>query len=162
MTQILVTGSQWAHLGHRSVEAVLDELLESAKRDVIMTVYLATATNELLRQVRRLLERGVEVRLIFNDWPNVKPKLKQSLPSLATRYSHLYLYSFDTRRVRSVLHAKAVAVDGSRAIVGSANLSRAALLWNYEMGVLLEGPAAQSVSRVLYGLISTSTVSAIS
>jgi phosphatidylserine/phosphatidylglycerophosphate/cardiolipin synthase-like enzyme len=155
---ILVTGGAWTHLGHRTVDAVMEELLAQARRDVVMTVYLATATREFAKHVTGLLERGVEVRLIFNDWTGLSPTLRGGLSELALRFEGLRLFQFVDPEGRGVLHAKAVSVDSIKAIVGSANLSRAGMLWNYEMGVLLEGPDAEEVSRLLYGLISSDKI----
>ncbi len=39
------------------------------------------------------------------------------------------------------MHAKALVVDGRRALVGSANLTHRALAYNLELGVLVRDPA---------------------
>lgn len=48
---VLATGIVWARQGGRTIDAVMRELLAQAKRDVIMTVYLVTAVQELTRAI---------------------------------------------------------------------------------------------------------------
>jgi len=137
--------------GFRAITTVLEELLRNAKRDVIITVYLVR-NGDLMRQVEDLLSRGVMVHLIFNDWTGQPPPVRRELQSLATKYAGLFVYDFQGRPGQEVLHAKALAVDGSLAMIGSANLSTAAMLWNYELAVTVEGETAEGVSRLLYHL----------
>ncbi len=46
----------------------------------------------------------------------------------------------EQRKEGAVLHAKALIIDGRRALVGSANLTKRALTANLEVGVLIGDP----------------------
>jgi phosphatidylserine/phosphatidylglycerophosphate/cardiolipin synthase-like enzyme len=50
------------------------------------------------------------------------------------------------------LHMKALVVDSRQAYVGSANFTRGGFGYHAELGVLLEGPSAMKVERLLLTL----------
>lgn len=157
---ILATGQVWMQRGIRTIDAVLKELLRDARRDVVMTVYIAVASREFLEMIHSLLVRGVQTHLLFNGWNAQQKRVRDGLANFASGMSGLHVYDFQNSP-RSSLHAKAVAVDGRRAVIGSANISESAMLWNYELGVYVEGRAAETVSRLLYKLASSDKVGII-
>jgi phosphatidylserine/phosphatidylglycerophosphate/cardiolipin synthase-like enzyme len=54
---------------------------------------------------------------------------------------------------RASLHAKCVVVDGTKAFIGSANLTEAAQVRNIEVGVVVSGAIAKAVERHFDALI---------
>jgi len=50
---------------------------------------------------------------------------------------------------RKMLHAKVVVVDREKAVLGSANFSWGGMSAHYEVGVLLEGPEAWTLSKLV-------------
>jgi phosphatidylserine/phosphatidylglycerophosphate/cardiolipin synthase-like enzyme len=45
-------------------------------------------------------------------------------------------------------HLKVLTIDGSAAYIGSANLTWAALVYNVELGVLVDGPAVTALDQL--------------
>ncbi len=153
---IIVSGYHWMHEGGRTIDAATDEVLAAAHREIVLTVYRLHDWVRFSRRVLSALERGVRVTVIVDRWDIQPEPSRRAALDLAGRYpSSLLIYSFRDPEGRGVLHAKAVAADSAIALVGSANVSEAAALWNYEMGVLLDGEAAASVSRMLYALAAS-------
>src|SRR3989442_780485 len=109
---ILVTGSVWLHQSFRTIDAVIDELFDAARRDVIITLYLISTIDEFITKVLGLLDRGVSTHLIFNDWPSQPSGLRSELLALATTRQGLHIYDFRHISGHGTLHAKAVSVDG--------------------------------------------------
>src|ERR1700685_578853 len=91
----------------------------------------------IVQILRRLAERGVEIRLLHAGTPSSAAlrELKRKLPTNLT-----------IRRCPR-LHAKAVVIDARRMYLGSANLTGAGLgakadgRRNFEMGIWTESPA---------------------
>lgn len=91
----------------------------------------------IVQILRRLAERGVEIRLLHAGTPSSAAlrELKRKLPDNLT-----------IRRCPR-LHAKAVVIDARRMYLGSANLTGAGLgakadgRRNFEMGIWTESPA---------------------
>lgn len=81
-------------------------------------------------------QAGVKVRVVLDG------KTSGSSPSQADALAKLKQYGVPVRLVDSLdIHAKAVAVDGARAFVGSQNFTPTALLNNREIGVVFDAPA---------------------
>jgi phosphatidylserine/phosphatidylglycerophosphate/cardiolipin synthase-like enzyme len=153
---IAVSGYHWMHSGGRTIDAVTEEILAAARRELVLTVYRLHDRTRFIRRIRAALARGVRVTVIIDGW-DVQPAAScQAVLGLASEYqSLLHIYRFRDPEGKGVLHAKAIAADSRLALVGSANVSEAAALWNYEMGALVEGEAAAAVSRMLYALAAS-------
>lgn len=57
---------------------------------------------------------------------------------------------------RKMLHAKVVVVDREKAVLGSANFSWGGMSAHYEVGVLLEGPEAWTLSKLVDDVANSS------
>lgn len=161
-SEIIVSGYHWMHEGGRTIEAAIDEVLAAAHREIVLTVYRLHDWVRFSRRIASALERGVRVTVIVDQWDIQPEQSRRTVLDLATRYpSSFFIYNFRDPERKGVLHAKAVAADSVIALVGSANVSEAAALWNYEMGVLLNGEAAATVARMLYALAASPAVESI-
>jgi phosphatidylserine/phosphatidylglycerophosphate/cardiolipin synthase-like enzyme len=153
---IVVGGYHWFHTGIRTIEAATDEVLGAARRDLVLTIYRLHDWRRFTLRMQSVLGRGVRVTALIDRWIEQPEASRRALIELAARYPSLFcIYGFRDPEGRGVLHAKTVAADSAIALIGSANLSEAAALWNYEMGVLVEGEAAAAVSRMLYALVAS-------
>jgi cardiolipin synthase len=107
-------------------EALSEALLLAAKRGVRVTLVLPAHSNHRLadwargRAVRLLADNGVDVRLV---------------PGM------LHVNGVDVRLVPGMLHAKAVVMDDTLALCGSANLDGRSLFINYEAMAAFYGRA---------------------
>ncbi len=146
---VVVTGTAWMGRGIGSIESALERLCREAKQEIAVTVYTISGGADLLLDwLEAALARGVQVRLVINRLNNQPPEVIVRLRQLAGVYPHLHLYDFTTEE-HADLHAKAVVVDRSLALIGSANLSRRGLLANHELALLVEGPPAAEVARAI-------------
>jgi putative cardiolipin synthase len=136
----------------------IHQLLQGAQREVLITNAYVIPDAALIEDLRTLVARGVQVRLLTNslashDVPAVNSHYERwrtellrlgvglhELRSDAAIQSSLV----DTAPVRGGfvgLHVKALVVDRERAFVGSMNLDPRSEVFNAEMGIVVDSPA---------------------
>jgi len=106
--------------------------------------------NEFFEILEELLKNQREVHLIVNDDGkkdgtcslHAKRKIKHLEKKFPEKFSHFYFQSTKSR----ILHAKLTIVDDKVALVGSANISKNALVSNYEIMLKVGSPAAATFS----------------
>ena len=149
----------------RRTEAVVSEIIANAQREILIVGYwLVTSTDQiraLLASLRQKALSGVHIRFVFDPgeksqgsdnftalnelWP---PDLKEAQRSVFSWSEGLEKATgksgdhYDRK-----LHAKVIVADRHDALVTSANLTRAGLLENLEMGLRIQGPMAGAVVR---------------
>jgi cardiolipin synthase len=144
--QVLVSGLAWMGQGIRSIETVLEELLQSAQDEIMITAYaIGNVSDSFFKGLEHTLSRGVRIHLIINHPDKQPDEVLESLRSLSVRYRHFHLYSFEHAGENADLHAKIIVVDRQKALVGSANLSYRGWTTNHELAVLVNGPAAGEI-----------------
>ena len=140
----------------RSTHEVIRELLRTARREVLIVGYwisfgtgTADPIEEVVAALATAVSRGVRVtaviderrrrdgqdnrQLLLGAWPHDVP-----LPQLLT-----WRLPMDDQYVK--LHAKVIVIDGSDALVTSANLTSYAMYRNIEMGVRVAGTPANRI-----------------
>lgn len=140
--------------GLRTTLGVLTELLACAERHVILGAPFIQGSTGLLAEplataLRAALGRGVHVDIVSTSTSFA------GLPLLELRReagSRLRTYQArgnaeDARSLGS--HAKFCLADGRLAYVGSANITRMGIGGHLEIGVLLPGPAARQLWRLV-------------
>lgn len=145
---LLATGERLVGRGVRAFNPVLEEMLRSAGREIQIAIYrVDVSALSLLDILEQAARRGVQILIILsavNEQPeSIRRKLLHpgGLPGVRV---------VDFRSEEGdLLHAKAIVVDRQRAILGSANLTWGGLVRNYEIGILLEGPEAWEIARLL-------------
>lgn len=151
---MVVTGVAWMGHGVGSVESSIERLFREAEREIALTVYAIYSRVDLLFDwMETALSRGIQVTVIVNRLNQQPPAPASELRRLAARYGHMRLYSFNPEE-ESDLHAKVVVVDRRVALIGSSNLSKRGLLTNYEMAVVISGPAAETAGAALDRLLA--------
>ena len=147
--QLLATGPELLGHGVRGVEPVLQELIETAHRELQIVAYVLTpSAMKLLAPAQVAAERGVKVTIIVNRFENQKPGVKTWLRK-ACRSSPAFRALDFSPRDRKELHAKLCIADRNRAVLGSANYSWGGLVSNYEIGILLEGTMAWQLADMV-------------
>lgn len=115
-------------------ETILGALFRTERRLWIVTPYFVP--DELLLEALCLAaRRGIDLRLIVPQRSNHRTAdvvREAYLNQLQEAGAQVWLY-----RGR-MLHAKAILIDESRAVVGSANMDMRSLLLNYEVGLRIE------------------------
>ncbi|KQC14076.1 MAG: endonuclease [Desulfuromonas sp. SDB] len=137
----VATGEAWIGYGVRSFRSVIGEMIDEAREQLVLTVYVLT-NRGLVNKITEALERGVAVTIYLYDNGGKNPMndATRDIFRLQEEFSYLEVNSVKNR----VLHAKIIVADGRRVLVGSANLTYNALANNYELGFLVEDPAIAS------------------
>jgi len=117
----------------------------------------------VVESIVALPERGVETHVLTrevrspygdSDTREAIDRLRSNMSSSAQELFEVRdLYEKGPAGQEEAIHAKAVIVDESRCYLGSANLIRTALTTNFELGVLLEGPAVEDVVQVFDAML---------
>jgi phosphatidylserine/phosphatidylglycerophosphate/cardiolipin synthase-like enzyme len=155
---VVVTGLDWMGGGIGSIEAALERILREAQLEVVFTVYSISSRNDLLlKWLENTLSRGVVVKMLLNRPDSQPPGVIHLLQQLRRRYQHFSVLQF-VGDDEVALHAKTVVVDRRLALVGSSNLSQRGMLSNYELGLLVEGPAAAEIALAIDRLLNSSRV----
>jgi len=148
--------------GIRSVESAIEDMLTKASDEIQVAAYLITkGAIEFLRLIQGCLYRGVRVTLIINRFATQPKEIQTEIRDLAQRFRHFTLLDFDPERADEDLHAKIVVVDRSTALVGSPNLSWRGLVLNHELAVVITGPSAVRIARLLDALAADSRTSVV-
>jgi len=118
----------------RTPLAPLRQILEDARRSILLTVSYFAPPDELIDSLCRAAQRGVRVRLMLPGECDVRLLL------IAARsfYERLLNAGVEVyERQGAVLHAKTMCVDGRIAVVGSTNLDYRSIEYNCELSVIL-------------------------
>jgi cardiolipin synthase len=142
--QIVVSGLGWMGGGIGSIESAIQELLENAQDEILLTAYSIGNADRIFDLLDSALARGVRVRMVVNRFSEQHDSVQYRLAQLQRKYPHFYLHMFSPNGERSDLHAKVLVVDRKQALVGSSNLSYNGMVLNYELAVLMRDPEAVS------------------
>lgn len=152
-THILVTGKYFTGQGLRAFEPVIEELILSAEKEIYVAAYVMTVSVlPMLALLETVLERGIEVLFVLNNFEQYPKRVKCRLMDLTKRFSYMRLVDFSDVD-GSQLHAKVLVVDRERAVIGSANFSWGGMVGNHEIGVYLEGDHARKVAKLIDNLV---------
>ncbi len=162
---LVATGPSSPHVSIRHTKAVLLELIDRARHELIVVSYAAYKVPALVSGLQSARQRSVLVRLILESTADSAGALThdgaaafESLRDII----ELYVWPIEKRPVGSRLHAKVAVADGEIAFVTSANLTGHALDQNLEIGVLISG--GQTPRRLMdhfHALIANGTLAQI-
>lgn len=99
---------------------------------------------------------NVKINIIINDDGNEKsvtPYTRKILKKLEYKYPEQFFPQFfkqtKIKNLNKILHAKLTVIDGTTALIGSANISKGAMNSNYEIMLKITGSAAVKLSKML-------------
>lgn len=143
------TGPQ-STAGHtRLTLAVVADLLDQAKQEILLVSYATVPGENVCKAMQAAHDRGVKITLLLERTAdNVKfSGPADPFPGLPARRIH---WPAERRPSAASMHAKLLVVDRRIALIGSANLTGHALERNLECGVLVRGGAvpAQLVDHI--------------
>lgn len=158
----------------RSTSTVVDQLLRQAKERVTLAGFVIVKGDEVFRALARRMdaEPALKVTLYLNVPAVHGAEPDAAVSWFATEFreqvwpgNRLPVVYYDPRSLesnakrRAVLHAKCVVIDGSSALVTSANFTPHAQLKNIELGVKLETPElAQRIEAQFDELVAKGTL----
>ena len=117
----------------RHVYGDLIESIRSARKYIYITTPYFVPTHRLIRILRLAARRGVEVRIILpekTDYYAVDLGARSYFNTLLESGIKIFLHS------GKMIHAKTVVIDGEWATLGSMNLDRVSLLYNFEANIV--------------------------
>jgi len=133
--QVVPTGPN--HQGE-SFRRVLIAALAAAQRHIIMTTPYLVPDDPTMLALAMAADRGARVDLVVpkkSDSPIVAAAGRHYYQSLMESGVNIHTYH------GGMLHAKTITVDDAFALLGSANLDVRSFYLNFEINVLLYGPA---------------------
>ena len=132
------TGPESAHHQGRLTLAVLSDLIDEAKSELLLASYATYPSNEIRDALSAAALRNVDITLLLErttDNPSFKGS-SDPFPNLAARR---LCWPAGARPSGASMHAKVLVVDRRIALVGSANLTGYGLERNLECGLLVRG-----------------------
>jgi hypothetical protein len=158
-----------------STPTVVRALFEEARKDVLVTSYVFYDAKELLAPLAARCNGDPQFRVRFIvDLSHQRKRPDEPLPVVANRFRSEFLARFwvgsrvpefwhdprafdeEDRRQAGVMHAKAVVIDNSAALVTSANFTAAAQGRNIEAGVMMRnGHQVRRLRNYFEGLMGT-------
>jgi phosphatidylserine/phosphatidylglycerophosphate/cardiolipin synthase-like enzyme len=150
---LVVTGPESTGTPVRLTSQVVVDLIDRAKERILIVSFAAYRIAAVIEALDKAVNRGVVVDLILESPENLIGG------GGSGAYSRFRVYSWpiaERSPVTAKLHAKAIVVDGERALLTSANLTNAAFDANVEIGILCEGGTfASQIQGHFLGLIRT-------
>jgi phosphatidylserine/phosphatidylglycerophosphate/cardiolipin synthase-like enzyme len=145
--EIAWTGPGTQSVPLRRVDQVLYELVDNARKTVLLVSYAAYKAKKALESLRRATDRGVTVELVIELSRQSGGKLvfdsaaaiRKSVPEARIFYWPLEERQQNESGKYGSMHAKCLVVDGEAALLSSANLTDYALELNMELGLLIRG-----------------------
>jgi phosphatidylserine/phosphatidylglycerophosphate/cardiolipin synthase-like enzyme len=144
--ELVWTGPEPRPCHLRLTEPVLFELVEKARKDLLLVSYSVSRMHELGVALLAAVARGVFVTLVLEGWDGpekAQPRLLEFGDGVAEAVRVL-TWPRESRKVEGApvyasLHAKCAVADGQDALVTSANLSLPAHRTSMELGVHIIG-----------------------
>jgi len=148
------TGPPSGNRTTRLTSAVLVDLIGSATASVLLVGFAVHTEPSVTAALTQARARGVEVRLVLErtaDNPGYNTSYPTPFPGID---AERLCWPSPPRPDGAVLHAKILVIDNSAALVGSANITGAALGKNLECGLLVRGgPAPDNIRSHVQGLV---------
>lgn len=141
------------------------DVVASARESLIVAspFWDAGTTAEMVALARKKLASGVQVSLLGRFSQELPVKVKSELVKIATSPGCSILSWYEgTGNETQTFHFKAISADrGTKAYMGSANMTVSSLRSRMELGAILTGNAAINLDRILRVVITMASPIAI-
>ena len=155
--EILVTGTDILADGVRGTESVIRDIVTGAQSELHVVAYVVSRhATWFFDDIQNALDRGITTTLVINHLQTQDSVTRDRLCSWNRSYPHFMLRNYD-KDGKSV-HAKVIVADRNLGVVGSANFSWHGMATNYEIGVMLEGKVAWTLSKIIDKLATMSNI----
>lgn len=163
--ELVWTGPSTGQVAVRHTEQVLCQVIDSAKRRLLLVSFVAYQVNSIITALRAAVARNVQIDLLVE--PSSEHGGRVDHDSVATIRRVLpsaNIYIWRSRNIEGgtsagAVHAKCAVADDDLAFITSANLTAAAMERNMELGVLIRhGSVPAELQRHLEALIATKVV----
>jgi phosphatidylserine/phosphatidylglycerophosphate/cardiolipin synthase-like enzyme len=161
LLDLVISGPEHRSIPTRDTSAVYRELIQGARREVILASYAIYNGKEIFAPlVERMRESSDLKTVIYLDIPRNRNETTLTEQLIAS-YRHdfvskqwpsgplpqLFYHKASLEadwKLRASMHAKVIIVDRERAFISSANLTRAAQSKNIEVGTVIESASLAS------------------
>jgi cardiolipin synthase A/B len=154
-TALVISGPESEHLHARSTEQVLIELIDSAKRELLLITFALCMYPELKSALAAALGREGSVTVLAEDPadnPGFTGNPAQALVGLAVTRLR---WTRDQRPKNTSLHAKVAVADRKRILITSANLTNKGTNDNLEVGLEInDGALGERICRHVASLVT--------
>ena len=117
----------------RHIYTELVEAVRSARKYIYITTPYFVPTHRIVRTIRLAAKRGVDVRIVIprnSNYYAVDLGARSYFKTLLSSGVRIFLYE------GNMIHAKTAVIDGEWATVGTMNLDRVSLLYNFEANIV--------------------------
>lgn len=145
--ELVWTGPDSHEVPVRLTADALREVILAAHNDLLLLSFSSFAVRDLIEDLSAAATRGVTITVVLETRQESRGKLSSDAIAAYQDLegSRLYVWPSEKRpevgRGVALMHAKAAIADDQQALVGSANLTGAALESNMELGIMLTGGA---------------------
>lgn len=134
--QLVITAPPSFNLHTKLTENVVEDILQSAKKSILMTGYsISEYIDKYLDLIIKKSQSGVFVKIFINNI--TEQEIIGKLLRYNGRFLQIYNYTNAGDRM-SALHAKVLSIDGIQSLISSANLSYHGMMGNIELGCHIE------------------------
>ena len=130
----------------RLTAGVLHELISGARRRIVILSFATHTVPSVAADLETAVEAGCSVDVVFETEADSSGAYtsRETRPFGEVPGIRRWCWPADQRDRGSLLHAKALIIDGERALIGSANLTQRALEANLEVGILVRDPVVSA------------------
>lgn len=149
---LVVTAPPLFAIRNKVTKVVVDEMLNSAQRNIIITGYsLSDYFKDLIDVIIKKSQEGVFVKFYVNNIES--QKCFDRLCAYKGRFLKIYNYPKHTDAM-SALHAKVISIDQRETLITSANLSYHGQEGNIELGThIVSKDVARQVEHIFTQLL---------
>ncbi len=168
--ELVWTGPKTDLVPTRNTEQVLCEVIDIAKHRLFLVSFVAYEVPRIIKSLREAIDRQVRVDILLEssiekggnvDVDSVMT-MKNAVPMANIFVGNYNVGKKNSKLIGGSVHAKCAVADGKLAFITSANLSKAAMDRNMELGVLVrEGHLPDQLHRHLEALITTEMVRSV-
>lgn len=166
--EMVWTGPFTGLVASRHTEQVLLEVIGSARWNLFIVSFVAYNIDSVKKALQDAVGRNVKIEILLESSKAHGGKIdidsidafKKAIPS-----ANVYAWNSESKtsaRWNGAVHAKCAVADGSLAFITSANLTKAAMENNMELGVLVRGGnLPEKLERHLEALVTTGVIGKI-
>ena len=130
--------------------------IDKAYNSIDVAMYSFT-NKKIAKRLKNAAARGVKVRLILDEEQNLNDRYSQI--GYLAKYRNIKVYTLQGKKIRrhedfGKLHLKLAIIDRKRLVFGSANWSKSAFSYNYELIYFLQDiPKAKKATNYFERLL---------
>ncbi|GAK12352.1 DISARM system phospholipase D-like protein DrmC [Geomicrobium sp. JCM 19039] len=162
LIELVWTGPPTDMVPVRQTEQVLNEVIDLAKIRIFIVSFVAYEVSSIVNSLKRAVERNVRIDVLLEVSDEQGGRVSyDSINLMKEMIPHVNIYIWDQYEKKSseqylgAVHPKCAVSDGKLAFITSANLTKAAMEKNMELGVLIkDGKVPEKLDLHLKALIT--------